>query len=241
MTLAFQIDSLDGLDDSVKSLYQEGDDGKFTLGIDGLPNIDEYKTQITSLNSKVSALLDEKKEAAKKAKEAEEASRKAADEAARKNGDVEALETSWREKFSNRETELSEQITTLQGSITDILVNKESSAASHDWAIQGSAAVLEPHIRARLKVEEKDGKHVTRILDAEGKPSAMTMDDLKGEFLKNQAFAPIMAGSRASGGGASSSQGGGGKGKTVTRSQFQQMDAAERMKFAKAGGQVIDA
>ena len=36
MGLKYQLDTLDGLDDSVKSLYTEKE-GKFVLGIEGLP------------------------------------------------------------------------------------------------------------------------------------------------------------------------------------------------------------
>lgn len=37
MALQFQIDSLDGLDEGVAALYTQGEDGKFTLGVEGLP------------------------------------------------------------------------------------------------------------------------------------------------------------------------------------------------------------
>lgn len=36
MTLKYQLDSLDGLDDGVKALYTEAD-GKYTLGVEGIP------------------------------------------------------------------------------------------------------------------------------------------------------------------------------------------------------------
>ena len=37
-------------------------------------------------------------------------------------------------------------------------------------------------LKSRLGVEEVDGKFVTRILDAEGKPTALTVDEFKKEF-----------------------------------------------------------
>lgn len=37
MALAYTVDTLDGLDESIAALYTEGEDGKFTLGVDGLP------------------------------------------------------------------------------------------------------------------------------------------------------------------------------------------------------------
>ena len=67
MGLKYQLDTLDGLDDSVKSLYTEKE-GKFVLGIEGLPQPEEE----SGLKAKVDELLGEKKLAEKKAREAEE-------------------------------------------------------------------------------------------------------------------------------------------------------------------------
>ncbi len=70
MGLKYQLDTLDGLDDSVKSLYTEKE-GKFVLGIEGLPQPED----VSGLKAKVDELLGEKKAAEKKAREAEEAAR----------------------------------------------------------------------------------------------------------------------------------------------------------------------
>ena len=41
-----------------------------------------------------------------------------------------------------------------------------------------------PHIRNRMKLESGEGdEQVVRILDKDGKPSALNMDDLKKELL----------------------------------------------------------
>lgn len=56
MTLKFQLDSLEGVDESVAALYVEKG-GKFVLGIEGLPQHED----VTGLKAKVEELLGEKK------------------------------------------------------------------------------------------------------------------------------------------------------------------------------------
>lgn len=63
--LKFQLDSLDGLDDSVKSLYQEKD-GKFQLAVEGMPDsqdedISGLKSALQKLKSERTTLKDELK------------------------------------------------------------------------------------------------------------------------------------------------------------------------------------
>ncbi|WP_223504213.1 hypothetical protein [Pseudomonas sp. GL-RE-29] len=205
--LKFQIDTLEGVDESVRALYTEKD-GKFVLGIEGLPQPED----VSGLKSKVEELLSEKKAAEKARREAEEAARTEREEAARKSGNVEELEKSWSEKYARREAELSGQLestnSALQGQIRDLTVGRTATDIATTLAIPGSAKALLPHIERRLSVEQRDGKPTVVVLDASGKLSAATLDELKAEFTNDPAFGPLIAGSKASGGGA----GGAGKG-----------------------------
>jgi hypothetical protein len=209
MGLKYQLDTLDGLDDSVKSLYTEKD-GKFVLGIEGLPQPED----VSGLKSKVQELLDEKKAADKARKDAEEQARLDREEAARKSGNVEELERSWSEKYNRREAELNgileQERGTLSGQIRDLTVGRTATDIASALAVQGSAKALLPHIERRLSVEQRDGKPVVVVLDAQGKLSAATLDELKEEIANDAAFAPLIAGSKASGGGAGGAGGGGG-------------------------------
>lgn len=209
MGLKYQLDTLDGLDDSVKSLYTEKE-GKFVLGIEGLPQPED----VSGLKSKVQELLDEKKAADKARKDAEEQARLDREEAARKSGNVEELERSWTEKYNRREAELNGMLEqergTLSGQIRDLTVGRTATDIASALAIPGSAKALLPHIERRLGVEQRDGKPVVVVLDAQGKLSAATLDELKAEFANDVAFAPLIAGSKASGGGAGGAGGGGG-------------------------------
>lgn len=212
MTLKYQIDSLEGVDESVAALYVEKD-GKFVLGIEGLPQQED----VSGLKAKVQELLDEKKAEADKRKAAEEQARLEREEALRKSGNVEELEKSWSEKYSRREAELTSALeterTTLQGQIRDLTVGRTATEIATTLAVPGSAKALLPHIERRLSVEQRDGKPTVVVLDAAGKLSAATLDELKAEFTNDPAFAPLIAGSKASGGGAGGAGKGGGAAK----------------------------
>ena len=206
--LKFQLDTLEGVDEAVRALYTEKD-GKFVLGIEGLPQPED----VSGLKAKVDELLGEKKAAEKKAREAEEAARLEREELARKSGNVEELERSWSEKYSKREAELSAMLEqergTLSTQIRDLTVGRTATDIASALAIPGSAKALLPHIERRLSVEQRDGKPVVVVLDQQGKLSAATLDELKAEFANDTAFAPLIAGSKASGGGAAGAGGGG--------------------------------
>ncbi len=212
MGLKYQLDTLDGLDDSVKSLYTEKE-GKFVLGIEGLPQPED----VSGLKSKVQELLDEKKAADKARKDAEDQARLEREENARKSGNVEELERSWSEKYNRRESELNGMLEqergTLSTQIRDLTVGRTATDIASALAIPGSAKALLPHIERRLSVEQRDGKPVVVVLDQQGKLSAATLDELKAEFANDTAFAPLIAGSKASGGGAGGAGGGGGAAK----------------------------
>ncbi|WP_275629013.1 hypothetical protein [Pseudomonas sp. 273] len=212
MTLKYQIDSLEGLDESIQAMYAEKD-GKFVLAIEGLPQQED----VSGLKAKVQELLDEKKVEADKRKAAEEQARLEREEALRKSGNVEELEKSWSEKYSRREAELTSALeterTTLQGQIRDLTVGRTATEIATTLAVPGSAKALLPHIERRLSVEQRDGKPTVVVLDAAGKLSAATLDELKAEFTNDPAFAPLIAGSKASGGGAGGAGKGGGAAK----------------------------
>lgn len=208
MGLKYQLDTLDGLDDSVKSLYTERD-GKFVIGIEGLPQPED----VSGLKAKVEELLGEKKSAEKARKDAEDQARLEREEALRKSGDVEGIEKSWAEKYARREAELTGQLDQERGALSnqirDLTVGRTATDIASALAIPGSAKALLPHIERRLSVEQRDGKPVVVVLDQQGKLSASTLDELKAEFANDVAFAPLIAGSKATGGGAPGGQGGG--------------------------------
>lgn len=206
--------------------------------MEGLPQ--PKNDDVSGLKKKVDELLAEKKASDHKRKEAEEAARKAAEEAARKAGDVGALEKSWQEKLATTQAEKDAEITRLNSSLTNVLVDNVATTIANELALQGSANVLLPHVRSRLAVDYVDGVPMTRVLGPDGKPSAATIDELKSEFAANTAFAPIIAGSKASGSGASGAGRGGAASKTMKRADFDQLGATDKAKAMRDGVTLTD-
>ncbi|CDH23180.1 hypothetical protein [Xenorhabdus bovienii] len=196
-------EEFDALTDEQKAMYKENN-GKYQLQIEGMPEIPD----VSGLQRKVDELLSEKKSEQEKRRQAEEAAKKAAEEQARKNGDIESLEKSWSEKLTAREKELLAQLEDKDSNLRTLLVDNVAQFLATKLA-GDSAQLLMPHIKSRLIVEE--GK--TRVIDAEGKPSALTIDDLEKEFRSNKLFAPVVIGSKATG-----TAGDGQSRSTVTRS-----------------------
>ena len=153
MSLKFEIETLEGLDEATQKLYAKQDNGKYRLAVEGLPESEDVK----GLKAKVEELLGEKKKAAEAAKKAEEEAAKTREENARKRGDIEALEKSWNEKHTAALGEKDGEIKRLNAAVHSVLVDSVASRLANELALQGSASVLEPHIRNRLTVEHVDG------------------------------------------------------------------------------------
>lgn len=164
-------------------------------------NTDEATELETALNrvKEEARLAKERADALLAEKEAAEAARIAAEEeTARKKGDVTALEASWQAKVEAEKRKGEEAIEKLRAQLRKLLVRDKARALAEE--ISNSPEVILPHIESRLSVEYDGDDAKTRILDAEGKPSAATIDDLKQEFVANDKFAAIIIGSKASGG-----------------------------------------
>jgi len=234
--LKFQVDTLEGLDESVQKMYVEKD-GKFTLAIDGLPKTED----VAGLKAKVDELLTEAKNAKADKKKAEDAARKAADEAAIKSGDVDAITASWQKKYDKDVADAKAQADEALRMLRVEKVHSQAVQLATTLALPGSADVLLPHIESRLSMEIKDGRAVAVVLDAMGKPSALTVEELGKEYANNAAFAPLIVASNAAGGGANGKQNGrAATTKTATRSEYDSWKPEKAMEFIKAGGTLND-
>lgn len=236
MTLKAILESLDGLPDTVKSEYKKGDDGKFHLDVEGIddhPGVGALKRakdyekserqkvvkQVSDLQTQLDALTEERDGILK---------------GAIPKGDVEKLESSYKEKLAKREKELSDQIAALTGNLQTMLVdNVAQTMASR---ISKSPELILPHIKARLKAEFADGKATTRVLDKDGNPSAFGIEDLQKEMVANPAFAPIIIGSKASGSGAEGGHGGSGAPGKINYAKASPKEIAAHLKAQKESG-----
>lgn len=242
MSLALKLDSLEGLDESVKNLYKE-ENGSFMLDVTGLPEVpkdyNDLKLSMEKLEANNKELLGEKIEAKKLADKAKSDAEAAALEAAKKGGDIDAVEKSWIEKYKKLEDESKQSNNNSQVMINELTVGAASKTIASAIALPGSASVLEPHIKNRLTVEIKDNMPTIRVLDKNGQPSAMTLDELSAEFKADPSFAPIIVGSRASGGGAAG--GSGSASNEMNRDAFNKLSPMEQRNFLiEKNGKLVD-
>lgn len=216
--LKFKVDTLDGLEESIKALYEEKD-GAFQLKVDGVPkpkDTSDLEDRLKKLEKNNQDLLAEKK----KAKEDAEA---AALDAAKKGGDIEALEKSWTDKMTSAVSAKDQELNALKEMVSQLTVGSTATALAAELFGE-HADLMMHHIKSRLTYEVAEGKPKVRILD-DGKPSAKTVDELKEEFRSSQKFAPFVVGSKASGGGPTGRPSGG------ATKKFTEMTDAERIKL----------
>lgn len=199
----------------------------------------ELTGDVTKLKEKNAELIEEKIETAKAAKKALAEAEKIKLEAAKKGGNIEELEKSWQAKLEARETELAAKLEAKDKWIQELTVNSIAQGLANELAISGSSEVLLPHIVKRLMVEDQDGKPVTRVVDANGKPSALTIKELAEEFKNNKSFAPLIVGTKATGAGPHEGHGEP-EVKTMSREKFNVMDDIAKHDYVVGGGKIVD-
>ncbi|UHC82316.1 hypothetical protein LS633_00280 [Pseudomonas sp. NIBR-H-19] len=207
--MKYKIDkaAFDALEPSLQAFYKaQGDD--YVLAIEGLP--EPQNEDVTGLKAKVAELLNEKKDEKLRREQAEEAARVAAEETARKSGDTEALDRSWSEKHTKAIGEKETALSALQQQVHALTVGATAARLAGELAVQGSSAVLQQLIEPSLSMEIRDGKPVVVVLDADRRPTALTVDEFKDQLFNDAALAPLIAASRATGGGAPGGKGPGG-------------------------------
>ncbi len=190
----------------------------------------EDAKELRAANDRNKAEADEAKRLLKVAEDKEKAEAKkaqdAADDLARKNKDVEAIEASWAKKVKDAEEAKDVEIKKLKKQIEDLTINVKVTALAAE--ISTVPELIEPLIKNRLKLELDGETAVIRVLDADGKASALNLDDLKKEFVANPKYASIIKANSASGGGAGPHGSGGGAGK-----KFQDLTEQERVDWHK--------
>lgn len=217
--LNFKVDSLSGIDESLHSLYEEKD-GAYFLKVSGV--IPE--SEIDGLKASRDALLAEKKEQQRLAQEAENEKlrieREALEEAARQKGDWQALEDSYKAKLAEKETEFTSQAENLRKQVYKLTVGDQALKLASEISKSHAIGIMTPFIEQRLTLDENNN---VRVLDLQGKPSAMTIDDLKQEFKANAMFQDIVVANNSSGGGATGVGFGGGAAKKPQDYTVQEM------------------
>lgn len=195
------------LSDGLKEVYSEKDGSYFldmekdddTAALIAAKEHEAAKTK--AAKEEVAAAKAALKEMQDKVDAMEEASNK-------KNGNVDALEASYKKRLDTQKAEYEIKLANKDGYIKNALVDNvaQELAAKHFT----NPKLILPHIKARLQADMDGDSPVTRVLDEHGKPSAMTIEDLTNSFVANPDFSAIVIASKANGGGAPHKQNGGG-------------------------------
>lgn len=214
----------DALSDDLKAEYkQDGDNYVLDVEDAGFDALKEEKRKEKERADALQAQLDKDK-AAKDA--ADEKARKEAEKAAKAAGDTEALDKSWKEKYDRDMAAKDEDNKKNRRALESIFITKVAQDMANE--ISTVPDLLVDKIKARLTVETAGDMPITRVVDAQGQPSALSLDDLKKEFLDNPAYKAIIKASNANGGGA----GGGDAGPGGAGKKLSEMTATEEAKFA---------
>lgn len=222
MALKKFLDSLDGLPADVAKEYKEKD-GKFVLDIDG----DDSESVIEHLTQKKSIAEEHRTKAEKRVLELQDELDNLRRGAIPKD-DVTALEQSWQSKLDEATAKGTSEVTRLKSQLHKVMI--EDTAARIAAELSSVPDLLQGSIASRLAIEEVEtGEVRVRVKDASGKPSALTLDDLKTEIRSIEKYAPILIGSKGSGGGANGSQIPGSSG----GKKFAEMSEKERVEFHK--------
>ena len=191
---------------------EAGADGAAGGGQDGV-DVAALQAELAALKGHHEKLLGETKAAKAKAKEEAEAARVAAEEAARKSGDVSALDKSWQEKYAKAEAEYGAKLTAAQQQLQTVLVDNVAQKAAMDIAVDAECAeLLADKLRGSLGLAEVDGKMQTVVFDADGKRSALTVDELKKQLVAK--YPRLVKGNPAGGAGGLPQPAGGAGGST---------------------------
>lgn len=243
MALQLTIDSLDSVDESVRSLYV-ADGEKFKLDVSGVEDTAGLK----------SALQKEREAARQATKQAHawsslgktpeeiqqllEAQRKADEDKAAKNGEWDKLKAQMQEQFSSERGKLEQALKAKDSAIERYLIDAQAVAAISE--LKGVPALLLPHVKAFVKVIDDNGEYATRVVDANGNPRVnakgdfLTIKDLVSEMRESDIFGRAFEPSGASGGGARTTNGLTGS-RTMTEAAFSALPPKERAKRMAEG------
>ena len=193
---------------------EAGADGAAEGGQDGV-DVAALQAELAALKGHHEKLLGETKAAKAKAKEEAEAARVAAEEAARKSGDVSALDKSWQEKYGKLESDAAAKVAAANAQLQSVLVDSVAQKAAMDIAVDAECAeLLADKLRGSLGLAEVDGKMQTVVFDADGKRSALTVDELKKQLIAK--YPRLVKGNPAGGAGGLPQPAGGAGGKNLT-------------------------
>lgn len=190
--------------------------------------------------------LDTEDGASDELKKAKDREKKRADEAERKAQEAEArleelegkqtgaldadavtkLKADHKAALEKLKTDGVAALTAKHKQLEEVMLDSEAMRIATELSIVPD--IFKEQVRKRLALEEVDGKPVLKVLGEDGSPTDMKLEALSEEMFANEKFAPILSGSRASGGGATGSP----KTGRAAPKKLSEMTATEEAAFA---------
>lgn len=238
MALKFTVDTLDTIPEAQRSLYKQDGDA-FRLDLDGYEDPAGLKSALDKERKAAKdavAMAKAWKELGKTPEEIQEllaAQAQADRDKLTKAGEWDKLRGQMTEQHQAQLAKRDDVAKVLRGQLEKHLVDAAGVAAIA--AAKGSAGLLLPHVKARVKVIEDGGEFAVRVVDAAGNPRVngkgefLSISDLVGEMRQDEIFAPAFMAPDASGGGSKHSPGG------QHRADLSKLSPTERLTAARAG------
>lgn len=234
LKLNITADEHTALSDDLKAHY-EADGDNFKLKVDGLEDTGALKR---AKDREAQLAKDAKERADALQAELDEIKAREADadkDTKRKKGDIEALEKSWKDEKDKAVKAEVEKRERRERQLQELLVDSKADSLAHE--LFTVPEIGKDYIRKFLRAELDGDVPTTRVLDANGQPTAKTLDDFKKEMLDNKALSGILVASNASGGGAGN---GGGSGAGGSTKKLADMTDAERIELYKTNPTVFN-
>lgn len=220
MALKYLLDeaSYTALNEALKPEYKKVGE-EYQLNITGGPKVED----VTPLKNALENAKRERQEAKDKVTTLETELDTLRAQVGDKSNDRATLDASWQAKLDRVTADYEAKDANYQKQLANLTIGKAASDIAN--AISTVPDLFEDKVSRRLEVDLTGDTPVIRVLDRDGKPSALTLDDLKKELAEDPRYKAIIKASDASGGGA----GGAGQGGGATGKKISEMNEQERV------------
>ncbi|APX88652.1 hypothetical protein BV394_01990 [Brevirhabdus pacifica] len=242
MAIAYQLDTLDGIEnDAIKDLYKEAN-GKFVLDVEGVEPAEAVNGLKTALvkereNAAAYKKLGTADEIAAKIAELEDKASKGGKASADQQAIIDQLKADYEGKLKERDDKIAQ---TWQRQASSDLKAELAKAGVVPEGLDLLAGFAASRIKfnddGTPKVLSSDG---SQPMIGSGANGGATLSDLAKELAGSIPHL-VKDGGAGGGGKQPGSQGGKPEAKTVTRAVFDGMSQVERSDFSKSGGKVTD-
>ena len=180
--------------------------------------------EVAGLKANQEALLAEKKEAARKAKEAEEERQRAHQEALKAAGKMDEFEKTIRGQYEPVLAEKDAKYSALASRVLGSERKAVLGSFAGDFITPEAVDILAPFVRTEFEGDDV----VTKFVGSDGNVITTDPEQFRKYLREHKAFSHLIKANAASGGGASGGKGGGAA-KTLS-----EMNDAERIAFSKS-------